>query len=223
VRSAGRRVPETLAERWRSLETDPEGFHFEEAVDGLRVEGGEGIALLVEDPALLVRLARREAGREGLYLALLPWRRIPDPGGERLWREDGRAEPGAVPAVAAPDAVLLRPGDADLHRLLAAIGRNGTLSRPGPSPLPAHSHLLTPEEAARAYAHRPAAVENAIALAESCRWTPPTDLVLPTFRPGVASSRAAEEALARLRALSEEGVRRRYGDVPLEVRARLER
>ncbi len=168
-----------------------------------------GIAVLSTDIDLLDRLART-TGPENLYVELVPGR-----GRERAL---AFARAHGLPPVATNAVRFAHPQDHARHRLLAAITRNATLSTlPTAAMAPRDAWLKPAPEVARLFPAVPEALENALALADRCRGEPPEGrIILPT--------RSGPEALARLRVLTEEGARRRYGSATLSpvVQARVD-
>src|SRR5207302_4550105 len=105
-------------------------------------------------------------------------------------------------AVATNAVWFAHPQDHARHRLLAAIVRNATQSTLPPDALAPREAWLKPgSEVARLFPDCPEALRNAVDLADRCRGGPPEGAaVLPEL--------AGEEALARLRFLTEEGAYR---------------
>jgi error-prone DNA polymerase len=169
-----------------------------------------GLAVLSSDTDLLDRVAR-ESGSENLYVELVPGR-----GRERAL---AFARAHGLTPVASNAVCFAQPHDHARHRLLAAITANATLSTL-PADLVAHrdAWLKPAPEMARLFPDCPAALDNAAALAEQCRGEPPDGRVILPASHG-------PEALARLRSLTEQGARRRYGgETPAPVvRERIER
>jgi DNA-directed DNA polymerase III PolC len=118
------------------------------------------------------------------------------------------AEERGVSPVADVDAVMLDPGDHDLHVLLAAIhrGTSATWIRTSGMAESSERSLGDPTRAAALFADRPAALEEAARLAESCTLDlRRRDRVLPPVSP----ERSADDELARLCAEALRAGRRR--------------
>jgi len=168
-----------------------------------------GLAILSSDLPLLDHLAR-ESGTEHLYVEL-----VPGPGRERAL---AFARAHGLPPVATNAVRFAHPQDHARHRLLAAITRNATLSTIPPDAVAPRDAWLKPvHEMARLYPHCPDALAQAAELAERARGEPPDGrVILPSIH--------GQEALAKLRDLSEMGARRRYGGTTLSpvVRQRIE-
>lgn len=144
---------------------------------------------------------------------------------DRLWIEVVRPAPSAtaeraallsgLPPVASTDVHFARPSGFRAHRVLAAVAGATTLDRLGPTCLQEH-HL---RDLRALFADLPEALAHNEAIATDCAWEfLPAPVVFPEFPlpPG-------ETAEARLRALAEAGLRRRYGEPSEEARGRLDR
>ncbi|HEY6223849.1 MAG TPA: DNA polymerase III subunit alpha [Gemmatimonadales bacterium] len=155
-----------------------------------------GVAVLTSDTRLLEQLAR-DTGTENLYVELVPGR-----GRERAL---AFARAHGLPPVATNAVRFAHPQDHARHRLLAAITRNATLSTlPADVLAPRDAWLKPASEMARLFPDASDALGNTVALADRCHGAPPEGrVILPT--------RGGPEALTRLRQLTEEGARRRYG------------
>ncbi|MGH7568833.1 MAG: DNA polymerase III subunit alpha [Gemmatimonadales bacterium] len=168
-----------------------------------------GLVVLTNDLVLLDRVAQA-SGTERLYVELIPGR------GRELAQAFARRH--GLPPVATNAVRFAHPQDHARHRLLAAIGRNATLTTlPLDAVAPRDAWLKPPAEIARLFPDCAVALGNALELADRCRGEPPGGrVILPQF--------AGAEALAKLRSLSELGARRRYGDEMLSpvVRDRIE-
>lgn len=168
-----------------------------------------GVAILTSDIDLLDRVAR-ESGTENLYVELVP--------GSGRERALAFARAHGLTPVATNAVRFAQPHDHARHRLLAAITANATLSSlPADAVAPRDAWLKPAPEMARLFPGCPEALDNAVTLAERCRGEPPEGRVILPASHG-------SEALGRLRALTEEGARRRYGGETLSpvVRARIE-
>ncbi len=168
-----------------------------------------GLIVLTNDLVLLDRVAQA-SGTERLYVELIPGQ------GRELAQAFARRH--GLPPVATNAVRFAHPQDHARHRLLAAIGRNATLTTLPPGAVaPRDAWLKPPAAMARLFPDCAAALANAHELSERCRGEPPDGrVILPQW--------AAEDALAKLRSLTELGARRRYGDELLSpvVRDRIE-
>ncbi|HEY6059965.1 MAG TPA: DNA polymerase III subunit alpha [Gemmatimonadales bacterium] len=168
-----------------------------------------GIAVLSSDTDLLDRIAR-ESGTANLYVELVP--------GSGRERALAFARAHGLPPVATNAVRFAQPHDHARHRLLAAIMANATLSTLSPDAVAPRDAWLKPApEMARLFPGCPEALDNVVALAERCQGAPPEGRVILPASHG-------PEALAKLRALTEVGARRRYGGETLSpvVRERIE-
>ena len=155
-----------------------------------------GLAMLSNDLALLESLLRA-TGPDNLYVELIPGR-----GRERALAFARRH--GLVP-VATNAVAFAHPQDHARHRLLGAITRNATLATVPPAALfPRDAWLKSPAEMARLFPDCPEALAITVELAERCGGGPPDGHVILPENSGL-------DALAKLRALTELGARRRYG------------
>jgi error-prone DNA polymerase len=167
-----------------------------------------GLAVLTRDVDLLERLVQL-SGPEGLYAELVP--------GRQRHQVLATARRLGVPPVVTNAVMFAHPEDWARHRLLVAIAQNRTLSTvPAELVAPRDAWLKPEAELARHFPDCPEAMDNAVALADRCRYRIPIGRIIP---PRLA---AAEDALARLRALAYEGAARKYGTVAPMVRSRLE-
>lgn len=168
-----------------------------------------GLVVLTSDLALLERVARA-SGTENLYVELVPGR------GREAAQAFARRH--GLPPVATNAVWFAHPQDHARHRLLAAIGRNATLTTLPPDAVAPRDAWLKPgPEMARLFPDCPEALRNTVLLAERCAGGPPEGRVtLPQA--------FGQEALPRLRELVELGARRRYGGEMLSpvVRERIE-
>jgi len=168
-----------------------------------------GVAVLSGDTTLLDRLARA-SGTANLFVELVPGR-----GRERAL---AFARAHDLPPVATNAVRFAHPQDHARHRLLAAITRNATLSTlPAEVLAPRDAWLKPAPDVARLFPDAPDALTSTLALADRCRGEPPEGrVILPTT--------SGPETLTRLRLLTEEGARRRYGTAPLSpvVQARID-
>lgn len=168
-----------------------------------------GLVVLTSDLALLERVARA-SGTENLYVELVPGR------GREAAQAFARRH--GLPPVATNAVWFAHPQDHARHRLLAAIGRNATLTTLPPDAVAPRDAWLKPgPEMARLFPDCPEALRNTVLLAERCAGGPPEGRVtLPQA--------FGQEALPRLRELVELGARRRFGGEMLSpvVRERIE-
>ncbi len=174
-----------------------------------------GLCVLVRSPELLERLVRL-SGPEGLWAELVP--------GRARHATLAAARRLGVPAVVTNAAVMAHPEDWSRHRLLVAIGENGTLEVEGRrskvegSPLTVRDSWLRPgPDLARHFPDVPEAMREAVAVAERCRWRIPVGARIIPPR-----ATDADDALGRLRALAYAGAERRYGTLAPVTRDRLE-
>ncbi|MGB5983733.1 MAG: DNA polymerase III subunit alpha, partial [Desulfobacterales bacterium] len=124
-----------------------------------------------------------------------------------------------IPVIAVPDSYLATTEDAELQRLLAAIGANATLSNLPPEKLvPRDALLHSPGEYRRRFAVAPQMVADTQRLAERLTFRGPDfGLVMPPWRD---AGRSAPRALKRA---AYAGARKRYGTpLPQAVTRRLE-
>ncbi|MFN7937891.1 MAG: DNA polymerase III subunit alpha [Bryobacteraceae bacterium] len=137
----------------------------------------------------------------------------------RLFAAIGRKR--RIPLVAAAHAHYREPQDRLQYDILSSM-RTLTLltqSHPGKRPV-GNYHLHSPEEMERHFGALPQAIENSHRIAERCQF----DFELGDIRFPRFPLAENESAVARLRQLTGEGVRWRYGATPrAEVQERLER
>jgi len=180
-----------------------EGFILSKMLPDFR----EGLAVLSDSLPVL----RALRGFRDVYAELC---------GGRSWRpilDFARAE--RIRPVATNGVHFLDPGEHRFHTLLRAISLNTKFSRLPESELaPPSAWLMSPDEVAHLFPNAPEAIENAEALAESCRFLPDFSLALPEGFDGMDKA----STLAALREKSLAGIRRRYGGVPPEALKRLE-
>ena len=169
-----------------------------------------GLTILSDQAELLAPLRRR--GREHLYVELSP--------GHQLHRALALARELGLPPVATSRALLLEPGDFELHRVLRAIALGTKLSRLSPADTARDTDLLLPpEKLAEFFPHCPQALENSRRIAQECRsdWDF-SATVFPAF-----AGLAQDQAYARLEERAREGARWRYGVIDARVAARLQK
>jgi error-prone DNA polymerase len=166
-----------------------------------------GLAVLSDSLPVLIALR----GRPDVYAELC---------GGRSWRlvlEFARAE--RLSPVAANNVHFLDPEEYQFHTLLRAIDLNTKFSRLPESELaPPSAWLQPPDNMASLFPNVPEAIENAEALAKSCRFQPDFTLALPEGFDGMDG----EATLAALREKCLAGIRRRYSAVAPKVLKRLE-
>lgn len=169
----------------------------------------DGLAILSSDTDLLDRVAR-ESSTDNLHVELVPGR-----GRERAL---AFARAHGLPPAATNAVRFAHPQDHARHRLLAAITTNTTLSTIPPDAMAPRDAWLKPEhEMARLFPDCPEALDHAAALAErACGEPPQGRVILPAIH--------GPDALAKLRALTEQGAKHRYGGETLSpvVRQRIE-
>ncbi|MBI4908702.1 MAG: DNA polymerase III subunit alpha [Acidobacteria bacterium] len=126
-----------------------------------------------------------------------------------------------LPLVAAANAHYRAPEDRLQYDILSSMRTLTLLTQTHPGKLIAgHYHLHSPEEMQRQFGGLPQALENSLRIAERCQFDFELgDIRFPRFPlpPGTT-------AIALLRRLAEEGIRRRYGvDAKAEVQDRINR
>ena len=167
-----------------------------------------GVTVITNDRDILSLL--RGDSPDALYVELSP--------GHNLHRALAVANELRLPPLATSRALFLEKRDILLHRVLRAIHLNTKLSR-----LPQHetaeeADFLLPEiEVERFFTHCPQAVENAVAVANTCK----TDwdfsrTIFPAFR-----NLGNNEAFGELERRAREGAVRRFGRIDETVEARL--
>ncbi len=137
----------------------------------------------------------------------------------RLFAAIGRKR--RIPLVAAAHAHYLSPQDRLQYDILSSMRTLTLLTQPHPAKRPpGNYHLHSPEEIERHFGALPQAIENSHRIAERCQFDFELgDIHFPSF-----PLPANETAIARLRHLTGEGARRRYGATPrAEVGERLDR
>jgi error-prone DNA polymerase len=177
---------------------------------GRLVDYRQGLFILSDDSAVLGPLRRHSA--EGLYVELSP--------GHQMHRALALSRELRLPPVATSRALLLTPGDFELHRVLRAIALNTKLSRLRPEETAKEGDLLlSPERLADFFPHCPEALENAGRIAAACKtdWDF-SETIFPAFR-----GMGEEEAFAELSRRAQEGALWRYGSVDVTVEARLQK
>ncbi|MGH9750524.1 MAG: DNA polymerase III subunit alpha, partial [Candidatus Polarisedimenticolia bacterium] len=227
-------------ERATLLVRTPEGYanlcriltrrHLEVGFSLMEALRAHAAGLVVLSPSLAVLQAARETlPAEDVRLALGS-SAAPSGGEGMLQRLQGARRLGAAP-VAVNDVHFVDGRDYELHRLLRAIALNTTRDRVPPEELaPPQAWLKTPEEMERAYPHCPEAIRETARVAERCALPGPPwgSLVFPRFAEFAAGAgreagvAGGADAFALLQTRCEEGARRRYGAVTLQVRARLD-
>ncbi len=170
-----------------------------------------GVIVLTTQPAVLKRLSAT-LNSDALYGELAPATHGTDR--RRIRQVIDLARRNNIPLVATNDVHFLHPADHLQHRLLRAIGTNGTLfSVNGQEQASPHSHLASAAQMRRAWGEIPAAVRNTEAIRERCQ----LQLPLGTYRfPNFLLPRG-ETPFSYLWKISFEGLKRRYQ--PLTERA----
>ncbi len=166
----------------------------------------DGLILLSSDIPFLERIVQQSGPRD-LYAELIP--------GKERHLVLASARRLGLPAAVTNGVVMAHPEDWGRHRLLRAIALNTTLSElEEPS---RHAWLRPTADLARQFPDCPEALRATEEIAERCRYRIPEGrIVAPRFAD-------VDDALLRLRALAEEGARRRYGTIAPVTRDRLER
>ncbi len=178
------------------------------ALAGALAQYRRGLTILADQAELLAPLRRQ--GRAHLYVELSP--------GHQLHRALALARELGLPPVATSRALLLEPGDFELHRVLRAIALNTKLSRLGEADTArAGDLLLPPEKLAEFFPHCPQALENSRKIAAACRsdWDF-SATIFPAF-----AGLSQDEAYARLEERARVGAKWRYGAIDERVKARL--
>lgn len=117
---------------------------------------------------------------------------------------------GVLPVISG-GVICAQPSDWEKHRFIRAIHDNAALSAVQ-GLRPRNAWLRSADELMCHFPDVPEALANTMAVAERCRFRIRTDRSIP---PRLYSH---DEALIRLRALAEAGVRRRYRDAPDSLR-----
>jgi len=168
----------------------------------------DGLLILSRDAALLERVADLSGTRD-LYAELRP-------GKERHAVGRAARRLGIAPVVTNA-AMFANPEEHALHRLRVAIAHNASISSLTSRVAEPTAWLRPASDLARHFPDCPEAIGRSMELAERCEYRIP--IGQRTVAPRIA---AAEESLARLRALAYEGAARRYGTVAPLTRDRLE-
>jgi DNA-directed DNA polymerase III PolC len=170
-----------------------------------------GVIVLSAHLALLERLSR-VLKADALYGELAP--ATNGTGHSRAHQVIALARKRGIPLVATNDVHFLQPADHLLHRLLRAIGSNGTLfSLSGAEGISAQSYLTTPAQMSHLWREVPEALDNTAAIGERCH----LDLKLGSYRFPNFSLPPGETPFSHLWKVSFEGLKRRYQ--PLTERA----
>ncbi|HET6201295.1 MAG TPA: DNA polymerase III subunit alpha [Planctomycetota bacterium] len=204
-------------------------------------ENAAGLLVLADTPSLLARL--RERVPAGSLFAALDLVRRPSARGSRARAPEEPAEPLAlkkapdpaarrdpaglldaarrlgIPVAASPEVWFAREEDFPVHRTLVAIKWNAVAAAlPGAHLAGAEAFLRPAAELEALYGDLPDALENARAIAETCRFEPEIGKV---FFPTVPLP-PGETPYSSLCALAMEGARRRYRPLKPAVLRRLE-
>ncbi|MFH1681780.1 MAG: DNA polymerase III subunit alpha, partial [Candidatus Eisenbacteria bacterium] len=178
-------------------------------------ENAGGLFVLAEGPPLAEEL------RPVLPPGAL-WIELPLAAGARAVRERRReARRLGVGTVAAGPMPLRGPEDRALATTLAAIRTNTVVGKvPPEEEAPPDAWLRAPEEAEAIFREVPEALANTLAIAEACAFEPSGNgTIFPRF-----PLPEGETPYARLHALAQEGLRRRYGRaITPEITRRLQR
>ncbi len=182
---------------------DPE-FDLAEA---LRVRR-RGLIIISDDTEVLKPL--RKDGSQDLFVEVSP--------GFGMARCMAFSRRSGIPPIATNRACLLARDHFPLHRILRAVALNTKLSRLTPADTAReHNILFTPRDMIDRFPHAPQAIRNTVRVAEQCRPDLHLDrLVFPRFE-----TMDDDEAFERLRRLTLEGCRRRYGRITRAVRERV--
>ncbi len=182
---------------------DPE---FDLAV-ALRVQR-RGLIVISDDTKVLKAL--RKDGVEDLFVEVSP--------GYGMARCIAFSRRSGIPPIATNRACLLGRDQFPLHRVLRAVALNTKLSRLTPADTGReYNTLCTPRDMIDRFPHAPQAIRNTLRAADRCKkdW-PLGRLIFPRFE-----SMDDDEAFERLRRLTLEGCRRRYGRITRAVRERV--
>ncbi|WP_305047021.1 DNA polymerase III subunit alpha [Geoalkalibacter sp.] len=169
-----------------------------------------GLTVLSDQLEILAALRRQSAAH--LYVELSP--------GHQMHQALSLSRELSLPPVATTRAVLLDPQDLDVHQVLRAIALNTKLCRLRPEEMAcASDRLLSASELADYFPHCPQALENTLAIAESCRsdWDL-SQTIFPAFR-GLADA----EAFAVLEERARQGALWRFGQIDARTEARLQK
>jgi error-prone DNA polymerase len=170
----------------------------------------EGLLVLTDDAGVLASLRRRS--KTGLYVELSP--------GHQMHRALALARDLGLPPVATTRALLLSPGDLELHRVLRAIGLNTKLSRLAPEDTAREGDRFLPaEKLSEFFPHCPEAMENVERVSDACRtdWDL-SETVFPAF-----GDLDGAGAFAELEKRARAGALQRYGRIDKRVEARLQK
>jgi error-prone DNA polymerase len=168
-----------------------------------------GLAVLIRDVELLERLVQT-SGPDGLYAELRP--------GRERHAVLAAARRLGIPPVVTGAVMFADPEDWNRHRLLRAIALNTTLSAlPAEEVSPREAWLRPVTEIERYFPDCPEALVTAVEVADRCRYRIPIGdrIVAPRLTHHAG-------AFERLRTLTYEGARRRYGTVAPITRDRIE-
>ncbi|MGM0664359.1 MAG: DNA polymerase III subunit alpha [Thermodesulfobacteriota bacterium] len=173
----------------------------------LRVQR-KGLIVISDDTEVLKGL--RKDGTRDLFVEVSP--------GHGMARCIAFSRRSGIPPAATNRACLLDRDQFPLHRILRAVALNTKLSRLTPADIAReHNILCSPRDMIERFPHAPQAIRNTLRAVEQCKteW-PPGRLVFPRFK-----SMGDDEAFERLRRLTLEGCRRRYGRITRTVRERV--
>jgi error-prone DNA polymerase len=184
-----------------------------------RPEAALGGPPVAADARELVARLRAVCGDElflGLTRSLHPGQEARTAAAVRIGREL------KVPTVAVGDVLYHEPARQPLQDVLTCIRWGTTVAAAGRRLRPnAERHLRGPAEMARLFRDRPGALRRAVALAERCSFS--LDMLAYRY-PSELLPAGQTDAMAHLRSLVGEGVRRRYPrGTPPDVAAQLER
>ncbi len=172
-------------------------------------EQRRGLIVLSDDADLLKSLGKD--GADDLFVEVSP--------GHGMARCIAFSRRSGIPPVATNRVCLLKEDQFPLHRILRAVALNTKLSRLTPEDTARdQSTLCSPRAMIDRFPHAPQAIRNTLRAAERCRteW-PMGRLVFPRFE-----QMDDEEAFERLRRLTLEGCRRRYGRITQAVQERVD-
>lgn len=122
------------------------------------------------------------------------------------------AKETGIPLIATNDVHYVQADDHVMQDVLICIGTGKTLDDPDRLKFhTSHMYLKSPQEMARLFTHSPQALENTVRVAEKCSLELQFGKsILPEYRP-LPQAMTAEQYLLKL---CEEGLERRYADMP---------
>ena len=124
-----------------------------------------------------------------------------------------------IPVVATNDCHYLKREDAEAHEILVCVGTASTLSDPKHMKFATDQfYYKSPQEMTESFRDLPEAIKNTLEISEKCNLEMETGkLYLPDY--GVPDGYTLD---SYLRALCEDGIKKRYGSATAEISARLD-